>query len=107
MKPCYFCHKYLNSPADPQYKGIYYCKNCAHKNNFTSVVTVYDTDEKLLYVHIYVPIKQQDYHIRMNFRDNTTDVLAPMRHCHLQKFDGHPFTLQNANSKLHTVLTFL
>lgn len=110
MKPCYFCQTQLKSPSEPNYRNIFYCHKCANKNNLTHVITTYNNDppEELIYVHIYMHIKDKEYHIRLNLQEGKTDVMAPRRDpYYLQELDGYPFTPQNANQKLRTILTFL
>lgn len=95
---CYFCQKEIFHTED---KINYYCYACC-KGDIETIYTSYVANE-LVRAHIYF----NNFHIRMNIRENNTDIFSRDELNFIIKLPGFPINLNNLSSRLSTILTFL
>lgn len=101
---CYFCNQ-LGYPTSKS-STVFQCLNCQHKFNLYGIYTTYNSGIPYI-AHIYVQ-KKNLIHIRLWLLENETEISEAWDpHKSITFLEGFPITIDNANQKLDTILTFI
>jgi hypothetical protein len=100
--PCFFCQAKLRYQELVIHHG---CLACCQDPIYQALTTYRHSERRVIRGHLYLLVKNKDYHIRCWVDEKKTEV---ERHGNLLiSLPGFPITPNNALKKLQTILTFL
>lgn len=104
--PCYFC----KSPCYYNYDSIKAnnidCQSCSSILGNRAANTLGESENELLYFHMYVSFKDKILHIRLHLQENETHVMNEYEREPLLILPGFPLNPINFTEKLSLYFTF-